>query len=449
MRLAWFSPWSPQPSGVAGISAVVAAQLAASGHAIDVFVDHRAVSTERASSDPPAAGVVRVQSAHDFVWRQARGQFDLAVYQLGNSRLHEYIWPYLFQFPGLAVLHDARLHHARARALLAARRADDYRAEFAFNHPEAGAAAELAVPGFDGAYYYLWPMTRTVVTASRLTAVHTRGGARDVAAMSADAAVEYIALGQAPLPAPSPELRRQVRSSLGLADDAIVFGVFGALTAEKRLPQIIRAFAQVARNEPSARLVLAGAADAAVDLDRLALESGVAHAVVRAGVLSDDAFDRTIAAVDVSLNLRWPTAIETSGPWIRALSAGLPTVTVALAHQADVPALDPRDWTAAPPGSEAATIAIDIVDEDHSLLLAMRRLAADAALRHSLGRAGRRYWETQHSVTRMVDDYQRAICRAAASPAPVGALPGHLRPDPLAHVQRTLAELPEVSCTLS
>lgn len=449
MRLAWFSPWPPQASGVAGISAVVVDQLAASGHAIDVFVDDRALSTGRSAGwDAPSPGAVRVQSAHDFVWRHARGQFDLAVYQLGNSRFHEYIWPYLFQFPGLAVLHDARLHHARARALLSTKRADDYRAEFAFNHPDAAPAAELAVPGFDGQYYYLWPMTRAVVAASRLTAVHTRGGARDLAAAWPNAAIDYVTLGQGPLPALSADERRTVRAGLGLGDEDVVFGVFGALTADKRLPQIVRAFAQVARITPHARLVLAGAVDPAMHLHRLALDAGVVSSVVHCGVLDDRAFDRAIAAVDVSLNLRWPTAVETSGPWIRALAAALPTVTVVLAHQAGVPALDPRDWTVSPPGASPATIAIDIVDEDHSLVLAMRRLAVDAALRTTLGRAAHGYWQAEHTVPRMMEDYQRTIARAALLRAPGADLPAHLRPDPTESMRRLLADFPEVSCTL-
>jgi len=448
MRLAWFTPWPPQPSGVAGISAVVVDRLAAAGCGIDVFVDARAVSTGRLAAGPAPPGQVRTQSAHDFVWRHALGQFDLTVYQLGNSRIHEYIWPYLFQFPGLAVLHDARLHHARARALLSTSRPDDYRAEFAFDHPNAAAAAELAVPGFDGPYYYLWPMTRAIVAASRLTAAHSRGAARDLATTQPGAAIEYVALGQDPLPVLSVETRRTVRAAFGIGDDHVVFGVFGGLTADKRLPQILRAFARVVRTAPAARLVLGGVADPAVRIDGLVRELGISNAVVQCGVLDDRAFDQTIAAVDVSLNLRWPTALETSGPWIRALSAGRPTVTIALAHQADVPALDPRDWSVSPVGSDPVTIAIDIVDEDHSLALAMRRLAADVELRAALGTAGRRYWEAEHTVSRMVDDYRRAIDRALALPAPVGDLPIHLRPDPLGHVRQTLEVFPEVSCTL-
>jgi len=450
MRLAWFSPWPPQTSGVAGISAVVVDRLAAAGHAVDVFIDHRDTSAPapRTGADAPQPGDVRILPAHDFVWRHGRGQIDLVVYQMGNSRFHEYIWPYLFQFPGLAVLHDARLHHARARALLAARRTDDYRAEFTFNQPDAAAAAELAIPGFDGTYYYLWPMTRAVVAASRLTALHTRGGAHDLAAASPGSPVEYVALGQEALPVLSPDARQSVRASLGLDASHLVFGVFGALTAEKRVSQIVRAFAQVLRIVPHARLLLAGAADQRTDLDRLARASGVERAVVRCGVLDDAAFDRAIAAADVSLNLRWPTAVETSGPWIRALSAGVPTVTMALAHQAHVPALDPRDWSVSPPGADAATVSVDVVDEDHSLGLAMRRLATDAGLRAAVGRGGRRYWEAEHTVERMVDDYRRVIDRAAAREAPAVDLPAHLRPDPTALVGRTLAAFPEVSCTL-
>ena len=45
--------------------------------------------------------------------------------------------------------------------------------EFAANHPEASAdVAELAIAGFDNHLYYSWPMSRLIIEASRLTAVH-------------------------------------------------------------------------------------------------------------------------------------------------------------------------------------------------------------------------------------------------------------------------------------
>ena len=89
-RIAWFSPMPPSRTGVATYSADVIEALR-EDHQIVVYPEGR---------------------AHDFIWTHLKQPYDLIVYQLGNSTLHEYIWPYLFRYPGLVVLHDARLHQA-------------------------------------------------------------------------------------------------------------------------------------------------------------------------------------------------------------------------------------------------------------------------------------------------------------------------------------------------
>jgi glycosyltransferase involved in cell wall biosynthesis len=213
--------------------------------------------------------------------------------------------------------------------------------------------------------------------------------------------------------------RRDVRAKYGIDADAILFGCFGGLTPEKRIPQILAALAATIAYAPSARLLLAGARAAHYDPAADAAGHGVSDRVVFTGYLEDDeALTDHIAACDVSLNLRWPTARETSGPWLRALAAGKATVITDLAHLSDVPSLDPRTWRARVAGDArlpppASTIAIDILDEDHSLRLAMRRLATDADLRATLGRAAREYWRTEHSPEVMVADYERVMKTAA------------------------------------
>src|SRR4051794_28082205 len=155
MRLAWFSPWPPVRTGIAGRSAELVAALRRRAHEVDVY--------------PEAA-------AHDFVWRRRVEPYDLAVYQFGNSSHHDYEWAYALNYPGLVVLHDTHLHHARAAFLLRERRAAEYRAEFAWNHPDVSPdLAELAVAGFDSRFYYDWPMVGSLVAASRLVAVHGEG----------------------------------------------------------------------------------------------------------------------------------------------------------------------------------------------------------------------------------------------------------------------------------
>lgn len=425
MRLAWFSPMPPVPTGIAACSAELVAALGAHHH-IDVFAD-----------EPPAASAAA--SAHEFVWRHRQQPYDLTVYQIGNSSHHDFLWPYLFRYPGLAVLHDAHLHHARAAALLRTQRAGDYRAEFAANHPAVNPdLAELAIAGFDSVLYYAWPMTRLVVEASRMTAVHAPQIAAALLEDLPHTRVEAIRLahGESIPPERARAARQRVRAARGIAANAVVFGVFGGLTPEKRVPQMLDAFANILRYAPAAHLLLAGAGARHYDVHEDVRRRGLLDRVTLTGYLETDAeLTDCLAACDVSLNLRWPTAREMSGPWLRALAAGLPTVIVDLVHLADVPSLDPRTWTLragsgipsrGSTAPEPVAVAIDILDEDHSLRLAMRRLATDAPLRERLGKAARQYWEREHAMPRMIEDYQRVLAAAAARPAPAVVLPEHL-----------------------
>ena len=87
-------------------------------------------------------------------------------------------------------------------------------------------------------------------------------------------------------------------------------------------------------------------------------------------------------------------------------------------------------------------MAIDILDEQHSLGLAMRRLATDAALRAELGREARRFWERRHTLAHMADDYRAVIARTIARPNPDrSALPAHLLDDGTRLARRIVAEV--------
>ncbi len=437
MRLAWFSPMPPVRSGIAACSAELVAALAGE-HAIDVFVDEPVAGLGAAAGGP-------WRSAHEFPWRHRAVPYDLTVFQLGNSSHHDFLWPYMFRYPGLAVLHDAHLQHARAAALLRTRRHGDYRTEFAASHPALSPdLAELAVAGFDSHLYYSWPMRRLVVAASRLTVVHAAPIAAAINEEMPGAGVESIRLGHGALVTDDDAgaARRRIRARYGLSPDAVVFGVFGGLAPDKRIPEILEAFAATLPYAPDAHLLLAGAPaahyDVAADVRRRGLESRVRLT----GYLDTDRdLTDTIAACDAAFSLRWPTARELSGPWLRALAAGRPTVVIDLAHLTDVPSLDPRSWTLHGGGERgtAVTIAIDIMDEAHSLRLAMRRLAADPALRATLGAAGRAWWQRHHAPERMLEDYRRVLAAAGRRPVPRPRLPRHLVDDGDARLQALLA----------
>jgi glycosyltransferase involved in cell wall biosynthesis len=429
VRIAWFSPFPPVQTGIAGRSAELVVVLRRRGHTIDAYPEG---------------------SAHDFPWRHRLEPYDLAVYQFGNSSHHDYEWPYALRYPGLVVLHDTHLHHARAALLLREKRVEDYRSEFRWSEPDVSPdAAEIAIAGFDSPLYYNWPFVRALVEGSRLTAVHGEGARQELidrlrSTPDSVSRLVSIRLGEGVLVSPEREgrARREVRAKYGIASDGVLFGCFGGLTPEKRIPQIIAAFRALTPYAPHAHLLLAGAAAAHFDVSNL---SGSDSVTVTGYLETDDELTDHIAACDVTLNLRWPTARETSGPWLRALAAGKATVITDLVHLVDVPSFDPRTWSvrelgiSRPPTSSdlgpatsdrrAVSVAIDILDEDHSLRLAMRRLATDADLRALVGRAAREYWTREHSVEVMADDYERVMRMALTREAGEGGGPPHLRPD--------------------
>jgi hypothetical protein len=172
--------------------------------------------------------------------------------------------------------------------------------------------------------------------------------------------------------------------------------------------------------------------------------AGVADIVEVTGYVDDARLDAEIAAADVCLCLRWPTAHETSAMWLRCLAAGRPTVITDQLTTVDVPTLDPRHWLLRhtredagsvfqpPPVSTAVAVAIELADEAHMLRQAMLRLATDATLRASLGAEARAWWRAHHTVERMHRDYRRVLAWAAALPDPAWPpeAPSHLRPDP-------------------
>jgi glycosyltransferase involved in cell wall biosynthesis len=407
MRIAWFSPWPPLRSGIAAYSAAIVPRLAAA-HAIDCYAE---------------------SNAHDFVWTARRDPYDLVVYQLGNAPCHDYMWGYLAAYPGLVVLHDARLHQARARSLLQQRRFDDYRREFWYDHPGARRDfVEYAVDGLGGPIYYCWSMLRVVVRTARLTAVHNPRVAAELREEFPEAPVDVIRLGT-PRLGSGPGARARIRSSLGIPDGSVAFAAFGKITAEKRISAMLRAFGTLACEHGDVHLVLAGDAS-----DYPALEADLAsHAgaprVHVTGYVADEAIGDYLAAADACLCLRWPTALETSASWVQCLAAARPTAVSDLAHLVDVPTIEPRGWRAHQ-SRDPVAIAIDLLDEEESLLLAMRRLASDPRLREDLGRAGHAYWTAHHTLDAMADDYRRVIALAAKRPAPVITdLPPHFTED--------------------
>ena len=433
MRIAIFAPILPTRSGIAAYTAALVPWLARR-HCIDLFTNTQ--PDERAGVP---RGATAAFSAHDFVWKHARHAYDLIMYQLGNSSVHDYMWPYLTRYPGLVVIHDGNLHDARASYYFSRGDYAGYRAEFVYNDPRHGAASELGIGGQLTALKTYWPMLRTPIACARTVAVHNSWLAAQLREHHPGAHIDVVRPGMDdPLSGETDRARAAVRAALDLSAETIVFGAFGWVTPEKRLPQIVRALATLidAAKPPAIHLLIVGSAVDHYNVRADLHAAGLVGRVTLTGYVADAEIARYLAATDVCLCLRWPTTRETSATWLRALAAGKATIISDLAHTQEIPvlripAVDSRPDLHAPGGgaTDSVAVAVGVGDETRALPIAMQALARHADLRQGLGAAARAYWAANFQMEHSAVDYERVIAATVARPTEPRALPPHLDDD--------------------
>jgi glycosyltransferase involved in cell wall biosynthesis len=185
-----------------------------------------------------------------------------------------------------------------------------------------------------------------------------------------------------------------------LQGDPLV-GCFGNLNMNKRIPQLLEAFATLRKRRPGARLLLVGASAERFDLDRRLERLGQTEAIQREEYVSEERMWSLMEACDVLVNLRSPTMGETSGSVIRGLGLGKAMLV------SDV------GWFAELPDDVALKIPVD--DVEVPTIAGALELAADHAA--ELGAAAQAYVRSEHDLGRVAAAYVKALEAAAGGDA--------------------------------
>ena len=207
-------------------------------------------------------------------------------------------------------------------------------------------------------------------------------------------------LWRIPHPAwPSPEIEP------ASVEGSPLIGCFGHLNENKRIPQLLRAFAEFRRTHPGARLLLVGEEAPGFDLDgrltRLGLDT---EGVIREPYVEESRLWSLLAACDACVLLRAPTMGETSGSAIRTLSLGKPLVVSDLG------------WFAELPDEVALKVPVGGDGEIAGIVAALEQLA-DPATVARMGAAARAYIENEHALPQVAERYVAALEEAAGGGA--------------------------------
>ena len=327
----------------------------------------------------------------------APSRCDIALYHVGNNGMHAEIYRRALANPGVVVLHDAVLQHF----FLGQLSETEYVDEFVYNYGEwnRGLALDLwrrrAGSGSDDRYFQ-FAMLRRIAERSLAVVVHNPAAAAAVKEHAPAARIAEIPhLFAAPtLPEVAATLR--YRQQLGVEPGVFLFGVFGYLRESKRLVAGLEAFRELHRQTPATALLVAGEF-VSTDLER-AVEPMLREAgVLRLPFLGDREFWLAASALDACINLRYPTAGESSGIAVRMMGIGKPVFLTEGLEIASIP--------------EDACVRIPAgIAERDSLLHHMILLTSIPRVSGALGLRGAAHVATCHGVKQVGKQYWDLLC---------------------------------------
>ncbi|MEZ5367250.1 MAG: glycosyltransferase [Bryobacterales bacterium] len=362
MRLALVSPLPPARTGVAEFSARLAEEL------------ERFAQVDSMQQSEPA----RLR------------EYDRRLYQIGNNPLHTGAYEAALAVPGVVELHDAVLQHF----LLGRLTRDEYVEEFVYNADEwsrelAGELWDRRAQSAADEAYFRYPMLRRVVGSASAVIVHNPGAARRVRDAIAESAPVFTIPHFVELEAEHPA---DARSGFEIAPDVLLIGCFGFQRPTRRLRSVLRA---AVRLSVPWRLLVVGEF---VSPDyEASLADLLGHPnVIRKPYVPMHEWMQLAAAVDVCVNLRWPSAGETSGVAMRMMALSKPVIVT-----------DSEEWADIPDG---AVLRIDSGEpEEDELVELLELLAREPDMRAASGAAARRHLEQRHSLAAVMPLYRRAL----------------------------------------
>jgi alpha-1,3-rhamnosyl/mannosyltransferase len=376
IRLALWSPVTPQPSGLSEyMNDLVSALSAEPGLQLDVFVDDGVM---------PPLGLLRMARVHhwsDFDRCARHAPYDVTIYEVGRPPFERYMRPALLENPGIVVLHDP-------------------------------AASDVDA----------------LVTVARCCVVPTDEAAAGLRRRHPKVDVRVIPVGvRDPWPDGFHLDRVIARASLALEPEAFVSVVLGPVNREKHVEMVLEAIAHLRRAGANALLAIVGwlPDPAYASLLRARAKTlGVGDAVRVTGAVSRTVVDAYLAASDVTVVLRDANTHQVPSAVVRACAAGRCLVMSDIAAAAVIP------------DSACVRVAATTPKRDE-IAAALSSLFHDPGRREDLQRGARAHFQSTARLETVVEGYVRLIRERAelAAPTPNAAssatrIVRHARPRP-------------------
>ena len=387
-RLAYFSPLPPLESGIAEYSAQLIPELCR-------YYDVDLISPVKKTTDLALEGNCQLRSPEWFE-RNAR-YYERIVYHIGNSGFHTYMFDLLERHPGVVVLHDFFLGHARALPAAECQEPYHWRRLLRDAHGYQ-AVAESLNPATQAQTIWKYPVNLDVLQNATGIIAHSEH-ARELAETwyGHDSREDWRII---PLPRRSPvnANRQVVRARLGYTEDDYLVCSFGSIGETKRNTETLSAWAASAlANSQNCHLCFVGWKGGSHYMAEItALVAKMPGASIK--VLGDvDALTYVdyLNAADCAIQLRTRSRGETSAAVLDCMAYGLPLIINASGSMKELP-------------REGALVLNDDFKLEE-LAAKIEELYYRPTKRAAIGQAARDHIQKYHSPRRVADIFHDAI----------------------------------------
>ena len=382
MKLAVFTPLNPARCGISDYCEALLPHLA---EHFEVW----AFAGDYPATGFPGDAKVHIKPAAEY----NADEFDATLCHIGNNPYHLHAFDAALKHPSIVVLHEFNLHHLVAAATITRDDWPGYLQEAEYNGgPEALSYARRVQALEVGPDYEGLAMNKRLLERARAVIVHSGFLERQVR----DAGFA-LPVAKIPHGAWIPEAdRNRGRKRLGVGETTPLIGIFGFLKPYKRIAECLRAMQRLVRLNPRVKMILAGEEHPDFPVRRLISQLDLGKYVRVMGHVPIEEFEQLIGAVDICLNLRYPTAGETSGTLLRALGLGRAVVVSDVGAFSDLP---DEICMKVPVGPGETDLIFQYLD----LLVARPEVA------RSMGRRARDYVAHKCSWPKVAELYARSV----------------------------------------
>jgi glycosyltransferase involved in cell wall biosynthesis/SAM-dependent methyltransferase len=384
MKLAYFSPLNPQPSGISDYSEELLPHLAAEAE-ITLFLDGF-----QASNPEIRSRFTYHDYRHNPSILKTLSEYDAIVYQMGNDhRYHAGMLEVARAHPGVLVFHDFALQDFFLGLAQSRDRVEIYLEELLACHGkratrEAAEALERGStpPQVDRPIDF--PLNCRLARGAEGIIVHSEWARERFVSLVPTVPVTHINMPIKPQPSARLEASAAINAKENKASRTVQIANFGLITPGKGIQKALRALSTL-KTDHDFHYTLVGEPNSFFDVRGLIREYDMEDRVTTTGYVSLNEFERRITNTDIAINLRERTVGETSASLCRIMAAGVPAIVFNVGAFSELP--------------NDAVVKIDHDQNADALLEAyLQRLIEDESLRKQIGENARRYIVKNHDV---------------------------------------------------